>query len=564
MAGKEYDGFVVVVTGASTGLGRAIAEEVAARGAAAVVINYASNKAEAEETARRVEGHSAKAVIVQGDVAKDEDCLRIAAAAAPFGRIDALFNNAGTTKFANNHADLDAVSAENFQRIYAVNVVGPFQMVRACRALLEAAQQPGAVVNTSSIAGVTGIGSSVPYAASKGAMITMTLSLARALAPKIRVNAVCPGFIDTPWFGRGMPPRQVERPAPRRRRLHPVAGRLPARGHSGVGGLLRLARLAPRDRRDPAGRRRIAPRPRLDGHALSATALIAFRLRRGPRFRIDSLRRAEPRFQPPRLGDSALNSRPIRQEPFETRARNKCTVTVITVARTVEHASEKRQFICCIAQESAARACVAAAACKFGCWPSAQASDHSGRRDGSKPAAAKRAACQDLAAQNHKGIVNDQLEAVAVRWRSRQRLGLAWRRRRPARARPRPPPRRPRPRRRRARADAAALPVHGPDARPTTQPGHLRRRTARQADGQRRALRPRLGQDQPGVDAFGVRTRTAAADISNAHGDHPEDRRSVPVRRPGRRLFLPDPRLRLHQGHRPAATRPSDTPRSPM
>ena len=140
---------------------------------------------------------------------QDDDCRRIAAAAEPFGRIDALFNNAGQTTFAN-HADLDAVSAENFARIYAVNVIGAFQMVRACRALLEAAPAPGAVVNTSSIAGVTGIGSSVPYAASKGALVTMTLSLARALAPKIRVNAICPGYIDTPWFGRGLPPEAVD------------------------------------------------------------------------------------------------------------------------------------------------------------------------------------------------------------------------------------------------------------------------------------------------------------------------------------------------------------------
>jgi 3-oxoacyl-[acyl-carrier protein] reductase len=210
VAGKDLEAFVAVVTGSSSGLGRAIAEEAAARGAEAVVINYASNTAEAEETGRRVEAHGAKAILVQADVANDDDCKRIAAAAESYGRIDALFNNAGQTTFAN-HADMDAVSAENFQRIYAVNVVGAFQMVRAARGLLEAAPLPGAVVNTASIAGVTGIGSSVPYAASKGALVTMTLSLARALAPRIRVNAICPGYIDTPWFGRGMPAAAVER-----------------------------------------------------------------------------------------------------------------------------------------------------------------------------------------------------------------------------------------------------------------------------------------------------------------------------------------------------------------
>jgi NAD(P)-dependent dehydrogenase (short-subunit alcohol dehydrogenase family) len=211
MAGKDFDGWVVVVTGASTGLGRAIAVETAQRGAAAVIINYASSADEAAETARLVEAEGAKAVLVQGDVGEDADCRRIAQAAAPFGRIDALFNNAGTTTFAPNHADLDAVSADDFMRLYRVNVVGAYQMVRAARALLEAAPQPGAVVNTSSIAAVTGIGSSVPYAASKGAMTTMTLSLARALAPKIRVNAICPGFIDTPWFGKAMPEERVAR-----------------------------------------------------------------------------------------------------------------------------------------------------------------------------------------------------------------------------------------------------------------------------------------------------------------------------------------------------------------
>lgn len=210
MAQGDYQDFVVVVTGASTGLGRAVAVEVASRGAKAVVINYAHNREEAEETARLCQAHGAETVLAQGDVANDADCRRIAAAAEPFGRIDALFNNAGTTKF-NNHADLEGVSAQDFLDLYSVNVIGAYQMVRACRTLLEAAPRPGAVVMTASIAGVTGIGSSVPYAASKGALNTMTLSLARALAPKIRVNAICPGFIDTPWFGKGMSESAVDR-----------------------------------------------------------------------------------------------------------------------------------------------------------------------------------------------------------------------------------------------------------------------------------------------------------------------------------------------------------------
>ena len=204
---KDFEGAVVLVTGASTGLGRAIAVGAAERGAQAVIVNYARSADEAEETAAAVRAAGAEAVVVQGDVARDADCARIADAAARFGRIDALFNNAGITKFAPRHGDLDALTGEDFLRLYDVNVVGAWRMTKAARALLEAAERsaeqgPAAVVNTSSIAGVTGIGSSVAYAASKGALNTMTISLARALAPRIRVNAVCPGYIDTPWHAR--------------------------------------------------------------------------------------------------------------------------------------------------------------------------------------------------------------------------------------------------------------------------------------------------------------------------------------------------------------------------
>ncbi len=105
------------------------------------------------------------------------------------------------------HADLDGLSAEDFQRLFGVNTIGPFQMVRAARSLLEAgAKESGrasSVVNISSVAGISGVGSSIAYAASKGALNTITYSLARALAPLIRVNTVCPGYIDTPWFTKG-------------------------------------------------------------------------------------------------------------------------------------------------------------------------------------------------------------------------------------------------------------------------------------------------------------------------------------------------------------------------
>lgn len=199
------DGMCVIVTGSASGLGAATAA-ILAKDGARIVINYASSKKEAEETADLCRKAGGDIVVIQGDVARDEDCRKIVAAAAPWGRLDALINNAGTTKHVA-HGDLDGLSAEDFQRIYAVNTIGPYQMVRAARSLLEASAKASgrasAVVNTSSVAGISGGGSSVAYAASKGALNTMTLSLARALAPLIRVNTVCPGYIDTPWFTKG-------------------------------------------------------------------------------------------------------------------------------------------------------------------------------------------------------------------------------------------------------------------------------------------------------------------------------------------------------------------------
>jgi 3-oxoacyl-[acyl-carrier protein] reductase len=144
----------------------------------------------------------ADTLLVQGDVADDDACRAMAAAAVDrWGRLDGLVNNAGITTFAGS-ANWDTLDTTTFEKIIGVNVVGAFQMVRACAPHLKASQ--GAIVNVSSIAGALGIGSSVPYVASKGAVNAMTLHLARALAPDIRVNAVCPGLITTRWFKDGI------------------------------------------------------------------------------------------------------------------------------------------------------------------------------------------------------------------------------------------------------------------------------------------------------------------------------------------------------------------------
>jgi NAD(P)-dependent dehydrogenase (short-subunit alcohol dehydrogenase family) len=199
------DGLCAIVTGAASGLGAATAT-LLAKGGARIVINYSSSQKEAEATADLCRSAGGEAIVVQGDVSRDEDCRKIVAAAEPWGRLDALINNAGTTKHVA-HGNLDGLSAADFQLLFGVNAIGPFQMVRAARSLLEAAAKaagrPAAVVNVSSIAGINGAGSSIAYAASKGALNTMTYSLARALAPLIRVNTVCPGYIDTPWFTKG-------------------------------------------------------------------------------------------------------------------------------------------------------------------------------------------------------------------------------------------------------------------------------------------------------------------------------------------------------------------------
>ena len=149
------DGLCAIVTGSASGLGAATAA-ILAKGGARIVVNYSSSKKEAEQTADLCRAAGGEVVVVQGDVSRDEDCKKIVAAAAPWGRLDALINNAGTTKHVA-HGNLDGLSAEDFQRLYGVNTIGPFQMVRAARSLLEAGAKASgrasAVVNVSSVAG---------------------------------------------------------------------------------------------------------------------------------------------------------------------------------------------------------------------------------------------------------------------------------------------------------------------------------------------------------------------------------------------------------------------------
>ncbi len=140
---------------------------------------------------------------MKADVADDKSCRNtIEETTSKWGRIDSLVNNAGTTKFVFDHADLEGLDADDFLHIYKVNVVGPFQMVRACKEYLLESDNPS-VTNISSIAGIKGIGSSIAYASSKGALNTMTKSMARNLGP-IRVNAICPGFIQGEWLKKGL------------------------------------------------------------------------------------------------------------------------------------------------------------------------------------------------------------------------------------------------------------------------------------------------------------------------------------------------------------------------
>jgi 3-oxoacyl-[acyl-carrier protein] reductase len=168
-----------------------------------VAVNYSRSKDAAEEVAADASSHGVTALAVRADVADDADCRRLVAEALDaFGRVDVLVNNAGTTSFIP-HTDLDAVTVDTWHTIMGVNLIGPFQMARAARTALEAGDG-GHIVNVSSVAGVYGTGSSIPYCASKAGLNNLTVTLARVFGPKVQVNAVCPGFIDGAWLQQGL------------------------------------------------------------------------------------------------------------------------------------------------------------------------------------------------------------------------------------------------------------------------------------------------------------------------------------------------------------------------
>lgn len=193
---------IAIVTGSSSGVGAATAKLLASKGCH-VVINYSSSQDAAQRVAEECHNLGVQTLVCQANVADDEACkAMVAQAVEKWGRIDILVNNAGTTKFVPHH-QLDGLDKDDFFNLYGVNVVGPYQMVRACEPFLRASGD-AAIVNVASVAGIKGIGSSVAYAASKGALLTMTQSLARVLGPEIRVNAVCPGFIQGEWLEEGM------------------------------------------------------------------------------------------------------------------------------------------------------------------------------------------------------------------------------------------------------------------------------------------------------------------------------------------------------------------------
>ncbi|CAG7597594.1 3-oxoacyl-[acyl-carrier-protein] reductase FabG [Paenibacillus solanacearum] len=189
---------VALVTGGGTGIGRAVSMLLAERGVC-VAVNYSRSKADAEDTVQRIIAMGGTAFAVQADVSRDMEVrAMVDAVAERFGAIDMLVNNASMSRHIPLD-DLDSATDDVWDELFAVNVKGMFHCARAAAPYMKNRKQ-GAIVNVGSIAGLTGSGSSLPYAVSKAAVHGLTKSLARALAPDIRVNSVVPGAVATRWW----------------------------------------------------------------------------------------------------------------------------------------------------------------------------------------------------------------------------------------------------------------------------------------------------------------------------------------------------------------------------
>lgn len=194
----NLQGNVAIVTGGATGLGAATVQILSDAGAY-VLINYMSGQEHLSHSLAEI--CSSQCLCYAADVTKDSECKAMVQAAIDhWGRVDILINNAGFNRPVD-HDDLDGLSAKDFIDLYNVHVIGAYQMIRAVAPSMRA-NKKGVVVNVSSGSGESGYGSSVAYSASKGAINTMTKSLGRALAPSIRVNAICPGMVITPLWDK--------------------------------------------------------------------------------------------------------------------------------------------------------------------------------------------------------------------------------------------------------------------------------------------------------------------------------------------------------------------------